>query len=123
MVIRKVEWLGSLGHFGPVLLLCMENLNTWINFIRLQHGQRLGCNVVVVIDKALLLRTRHLVLDSELQFGPSSLLRALPLRSTEKTFKTKRNGASARIKICVLNQIPIHHVRLTSVEGFLERAE
>ena len=28
--------------------------------------------------------------------------RALHLRSTEKTFKTKRNGASARIKICVL---------------------
>ena len=28
--------------------------------------------------------------------------RAFHLRSTEKTFKTKRNGASARIKICVL---------------------
>ena len=27
--------------------------------------------------------------------------RALHLRSTEKTFKTKRNGASVRIKICV----------------------
>ena len=62
------------------------------------------------INKALLLRTRYLVLDSELQFGPSSReqpegteYRALHLRSTEKTFKTKRNGASARIKIYVLH--------------------
>ena len=62
MVIRKVEWLGLLGHFGPVLLLCMENLNTWINFIRLRHGQGLGCNVVVVI-----------VLLGHLAFGPTFL--------------------------------------------------
>ena len=42
--------------------------------------------------------------NSELQFGPSSLLRALPLRSTEKTFKTKRNGASVRINGSSLSQ-------------------
>ena len=49
MVIRKVE-LGLLGHLGPVLFFCMENLESSNNFMifgkskflpaTLQHGHQ-----------------------------------------------------------------------------------